>query len=75
MDPVLFGLTSDTDTNHAITHLNDAKIPFLFTDLGYPDSLASQHVAVLANSDELPVLIHQGVTYVGLAAVRGYRRD
>ena len=52
MDPVLFGLTSDADTNHAITHLNDAKIPFLFTDLGYPDSLASQHVAVLANSDE-----------------------
>jgi len=75
MDPVLFGLSSDADTSHAITHLNDAKVAFLFTDLGYPDSLASQHVAILADSEELPVLVHQGVTYVGLAAVRGYRRN
>jgi len=71
----LFGLESDPATRDAITHLSDAKIAFVFNDLGYPDSLSSKHVSVLANSEELPVMIHQGVTYVGLTAIRGYRRD
>jgi len=72
MEPVLFGLKNHGDTSKAITMLSDAKVHHIYRDLGYAESAMSAALETLSGGSKLPVLIHKGVTYVGIESIRGY---
>ena len=75
MEPVLFGLTRDKDTDSARTMLHDSGKPFRYVDIAYAGSPVAQAIQAITNSDTIPVLIHKGVTYIGLESVRKHSRE
>lgn len=75
MEPVLFGLKKDKDTSTALTMLHDSGKPFRYVDMSYSGSPVAQAVRAITNTDTIPVLIHEGVTYIGLESVRKHSRE
>jgi len=71
----VFGIESSGDTSKVLALLSDAKIEYSFTDVGSKSSVTAELVSILANTDELPVLIKEGVCYVGLESIQGYSRS
>lgn len=74
MEAVLFGLSRDAKTESAITMLHDSRKLFSFTDVKSTSSNLMEAVSAMTNSNELPVLAHKGVIYVGLESIQRYCR-
>ena len=75
MARVLFGKRGGSETNKIETILADAKIPYYFTDVGHKHSTLRDALAVLSNSTTLPIMIDEGVTYIGYESIRIHCRD
>lgn len=75
MEPALFGLNKDKDTATARTLLHDTGKPFRYVDMSYAGSPLTLAIQGITNSSEIPVLIHEGVTYIGLESIRKHSRD
>ena len=70
MARVLFGKERDAETDKIRTILADANIPYFFTDVGHRFSDLKEALEVLSNSTELPVMVDEGVTYIGYESIR-----
>jgi len=70
MARVLFGKERDSHTDKIRTILADANIPYFFTDIGYKFSDMKEALEVLSNSTDFPVMVDEGVTYIGYESVR-----
>jgi flagellar biosynthesis/type III secretory pathway M-ring protein FliF/YscJ len=70
MARVLFGKERDSETNKIRTILADANIPYFFTDVGHQFSDLRDVLQVLSNSMKLPVMVDEGVTYIGYESIR-----
>jgi len=70
MTRVLFGKERDSDTNKIRTILADANIPYFFTKTGSQYSDLADAVSILSNSTTLPVMVDEGVTYIGYESIR-----
>ncbi len=70
MARVLFGKERDPNTDKIRTILEDANIAYFFTDVGYRFSDLKDALEVLSNSTELPVMVDEGVTYIGYESIR-----
>ena len=72
MSRVLFGKRGQHESDKLETILRDANIPYFFTDLGHSQSMMREAVEVLSNSTETPVMVDEGVTYIGFESIRKY---
>ena len=70
MTRALFGVERDGDTNKIRTILADANIPYFFQDVGHKHSSLRDALEVLTNSTKLPVMVDEGVTYIGFESIR-----
>mgnify|MGYP001213627913 CR=1 FL=1 len=70
MARVLFGKERDSETDKIRTILADANIPYFFTDVGHQFSDLRDVLQVLSNSMKLPVMVDEGVTYIGYESIR-----
>jgi hypothetical protein len=70
MARVLFGKERDSETDKIRTILADANIPYFFTDVGHQFSDLRDVLQVLSNSTKLPVMVDEGVTYIGYESIR-----
>ena len=70
MARVLFGKERDSETNKIRTILADANIPYFFTDVGHMFSDIKDALQVLSNSTIVPVMVDEGVTYIGYESIR-----
>ena len=70
MARVLFGKERDSETNKIRTILADANIPYFFTDVGHQFSDLRDVLQVPSNSMKLPVMVDEGVTYIGYESIR-----
>jgi hypothetical protein len=68
----LFGLSWLSDSQKAITILEDSKRPYDFVDVGDIASPIMDAVTVLSGKSDLPQLHFEGVTYVGLKSIQAY---
>ena len=75
MTRVLFGKRRDPDTDKIEVILKDASIPYFFTDLGHTNSMMREAVEVLSNSTKTPVMVDEGVTYIGFESIRKHGRE
>lgn len=75
MTRVLFGKRRDPDTDKIEVILKDASIPYFFTDLGHTNSMMREAVEVLSNSIKTPVMVDEGVTYIGFESIRKHCRE
>jgi hypothetical protein len=75
MARVLFGKRGDSETGKIETILADAKIPYYFTDVGHKHSTLRDALEVLSNSTTLPIMIDEGVTYIGYEPIRIHCRE
>ena len=70
MTRVLFGADRGGDTNKIRTILADANIAYIFQDVGHKHSSLRDALEVLSNSTKLPILVDEGVTYIGFESIR-----
>lgn len=70
MTRVLFGAERDGDTNKIRTILSDGNIPYFFQDIGHRYSSLREALEVLSNSTKLPIMVDEGVTYIGFESIR-----
>jgi hypothetical protein len=70
MTRALFGVETDRDTNKIQTILADGNIPYFFQDVGHRYSSMREALEVLSNSTKLPIMVDEGVTYIGFESIR-----
>jgi len=70
MARVLFGEEKGGDINKIRTILSDANIPYIFQDVGHKFSSLRDALEVLSNSTKLPIMVDEGVTYIGFESIR-----
>ena len=70
MARALFGEEKDRDTNKIRTILSDGNIPYFFQDVGHRYSSLREALEVLSNSTKLPIMVDEGVTYIGFESIR-----
>ena len=75
MSRVLFGKKGGSDSSKIETILRDANIPYMFTDVGHTNSLMREALEVISNSRETPVMIDEGVAYIGFESIRRHCRE
>jgi hypothetical protein len=75
MTRVLFGKDGDSPTTKLQTILADANIPYYFTDVGHQHSSMREALEVLSNSTTLPIMVDEGVTYIGYESIRKHCRE
>ena len=75
MSRVLFGKRGHPETDKIDVILRDASIPYFFTDLGHKNSMMREAVEVLSNSTITPVMVYEGVTYIGFESIRKHCRE
>ena len=68
----IFGTRWHTDTQKALTMLEDSKQPFDFIDVGDTSSAMMDAMVALSGKTTFPQLHAKGVTYVGLESVQRY---
>jgi len=70
MGRVLFGEATRGETSKLQTILHDANIPYFFTEVGHKYSEMRAALEVLSNSNILPIMVDEGVTYIGFESIR-----
>ncbi len=70
MTRALFGEEKHGDTNKIRTILSDGNIPYFFQDVGHRYSSLREALEVLSNSTKLPIMVDEGVTYIGFESIR-----